>query len=182
MRARTFKPIAALALTGVGTALVVGFRTAEPGLATSIGDVALAPQAAATTAPSTTSGGSGTTTTTPQAAATPAPTVAALPATSQTYADGTWMGDAIEEPWGVLQVEAVISGGQLTDVVLVSEPSDRHSRRINSQAVPFLAQEAVAAQGADIDLLGGATWTSESYVYSLQSALDSARAAVQTAG
>ena len=66
--------------------------------------------------------------------------------------------------------------------MLVSSPSDNHSRRINSQAVPILTQAAIAAQSANIDMVSGATWTSESYATSLQAALDLAKAAVQSAG
>jgi uncharacterized protein with FMN-binding domain len=188
MRARTVKPIAALALTGVGTVLVVGFRTADPGLATS-GDTAFVPSGVAATTPApTTSGssnGSGTGDTATSAPATSAPATAtpgptATQAPVRTYADGTWAGDAVQEPWGTFQVAAVIQDGQLVDVQYAG-PGDRHSGRINRIAVPMLTQEAVAAQSASIDLLGGATWTSESYVYSLQSALDAAKAAVTAA-
>lgn len=149
MRRSTVKSLAAVALTGAGSALVLGFRTS---------DVAITPAGA----------GSGATTT-------------SAAATGQ-YADGTYQGAAIDEPWGTFQVQAVISGGKVTDVVLLSSPSDNHSRRINSQAVPILTQAAIAAQGANVDMVSGATWTSESYVTSLQAALDQAKAAVHTAG
>jgi uncharacterized protein with FMN-binding domain len=45
---------------------------------------------------------------------------------------------------------------------------------INSSAVPILTQEALAAQSAQIDTVSGATYTSEGYTQSLQSALDKA--------
>ena len=66
----------------------------------------------------------------------------------------------------------MISGGKITNVVLVQSPSDGHSRQINSRAVPTLTQSAIAAQSAKIDMVSGATWTSQSYVTSLQAALD----------
>lgn len=179
MRARTVKPIAALALTGVGTALVVGFRTTDP--APTTGTTAFAGPAVVTAAPpaatSRTSGDAPPTATPGAATPTPSTTQA-----SARYADGTWTGVAMEEPWGTFQVQAVIDGGRLADVVVVSEPGDRHSRRINEQAVPWLTEAAIAAQGTAIDMIGGATWTSESYLTSLQAALDAAHAAVDTAG
>lgn len=188
MRARSVKPIAALALTGVGTALVVGFRTTDPALIT--GSTAFSDAGTVTATPVGPAGGTsggvlptataGAATPTASAgAATPAP-----PATrsSARYADGTWTGTAMEEPWGTFQVQAVIDGGRLADVVVVSEPGDRHSRRINAQAVPWLTEAAIAAQGTAIDMISGATWTSESYLTSLQAALDAAHAAVDTTG
>lgn len=167
MRARTIKPIAALAITGMGTALVVSFRTAAPGLATS-GVTALTSSAGVTVAPAPAATG-------PTDA--PDGSSGATRTSQQPYADGTWVGDTAEEPWGTFQVAAVIQDGQLVDV-RYSGPGDRHSSRINREAVPILTEEAVAAQSADIDLLGGATWTSESYTASLQAALDAAKAAV----
>jgi len=45
---------------------------------------------------------------------------------------------------------------------------------INSHAVPILNQEAVSAQSAKIDTISGATYTSDGYAQSLQSAIDKA--------
>ena len=53
---------------------------------------------------------------------------------------------------------------------------DGHSQRISQAAEPILREEALSAQTANIDLLSGATYTSEAYVESLQSALDQAAA------
>jgi uncharacterized protein with FMN-binding domain len=104
---------------------------------------------------------------------------AAAKTSSAQYADGTYTGSAVNEPWGSFEVRATISNGELTAVNLIASPSDRHSSSINSQAVPLLTQEALSAQSADIDMISGATWTSQSYMTSLQSALDDAAAAQQ---
>jgi uncharacterized protein with FMN-binding domain len=166
VRRSTIKSIAALVLTGVGSALVVGFRTTDAPVAAPAGGTTAT--ASGTSSDTGTSGASsGTTTTT-----TPKPTSGTT--TSSRYADGTYTGAAVREPWGTFQVKAVISGGKLTDVALVRSPSDGHSSRINSQAVPLLTQSAVAAQSANVDMVSGATWTSESYAESLQAALDQA--------
>jgi uncharacterized protein with FMN-binding domain len=62
-------------------------------------------------------------------------------------------------------------------VVALQLPSrDGHSQRIAELAEPIQRQEALQAQGANIDLLSGATYTSEAYAESLQSALDNAHA------
>ena len=47
---------------------------------------------------------------------------------------------------------------------------------INSYAAPMLRQESLTAQSARIDIVSGATYTSEGYAQSLQSALDQAGA------
>ena len=45
---------------------------------------------------------------------------------------------------------------------------------INDYALPILIQETLDAQSADIDMVSGATVTSDGYLQSLQSALDQA--------
>ena len=184
MRRSTIKSIAAVALTGAGSALVLGFRTSDPAVtAAGAGSgVESASGTSGTTASGTGSANTGSAGTSSGAAATADTGATTSAAGTGQYADGTYQGTAIEEPWGTFQVQAVISGGKLTNVVLVSSPSDNHSRRINSQAVPILTQGAIAAQGANVDMVSGATWTSDSYVTSLQAALDQAKAAVHTAG
>ncbi|MBI1277090.1 MAG: FMN-binding protein [Anaerolineaceae bacterium] len=91
------------------------------------------------------------------------------------YKDGTYDGPIVDAYYGNVQVEAVIQGGKITDVRFLDYPQDRRtSRYINSQAVPWLTQEAVQVQSANVDLISGATFTSEAFVQSLQSALDQA--------
>lgn len=189
---RAAKPLTALALTGFGTALVVGFQVPETTTVTTPVATANSTTTSATTSGSTspsTSGASAsptTATTSGTTSATDAPaasgsTTTVTTATAAAYADGTYTGTAVDEPWGTFQVQAVVSGGQLTDVVIVSAPQDNHSSRINNQAIPVLTEAAIASQSADIDLISGATWTSQSYATSLQGALDAARAAAEAA-
>jgi len=110
-------------------------------------------------------------TTTP---ATAAPTTAA-PAAADTVVDGA----VYSNRWGNVQVEATFdASGNLTDVVALQTPNDRgRSIEINNYAVPELTSEALNAQSASIDSISGATYTSNSYAKSLQSAIDAARAA-----
>lgn len=77
-------------------------------------------------------------------------------------------GSAVSTPWGTLQVRAVYSNGQLTDIQMVQTPSDRHTTR----ALPTLRTEALQAQSANIDTVSGATITTEAYAQSLQAAID----------
>jgi uncharacterized protein with FMN-binding domain len=92
------------------------------------------------------------------------------------YRDGTYAGAAIQEPWGAFQVQATIAGGRLVEVTILASPQDRRSSSINQQAVPRLRSSALARQSAAVDVVGGATWTSNSYAQSLQAAIDRARA------
>jgi uncharacterized protein with FMN-binding domain len=86
-------------------------------------------------------------------------------------------GDAFNNKWGTVQVQATFNAdGSLLGVDVIQVPSaDRKSVRINDRAVPVLNQEALSAQRADIDTVSGATYTSHDYVRSLQSAIDIAR-------
>ncbi|MFF1740582.1 FMN-binding protein [Streptomyces mirabilis] len=87
----------------------------------------------------------------------------------------TVTGDTVQTRWGPVQVRVTLKNGKITDVTAVSYPSDNpRDQEINSYALPQLRREALAAQSAQIDSVSGATYTSDGYQQSLQSALDSA--------
>lgn len=89
--------------------------------------------------------------------------------------DGTFTGDAVQTRYGPVQVQVTISGGTITDVQAVQlTDHDGRSVAISQQAAPVLRQEALQAQSAAIQAVTGATYTSEGYTTSLQSALDRA--------
>ena len=68
-----------------------------------------------------------------------------------------------------------ISGGAITDVTpLQLTDSDSRSVAISNAAAPRLHDEVLQAQSADVSMVGGATYTSEGYLTSLQAALDAA--------
>jgi uncharacterized protein with FMN-binding domain len=115
-------------------------------------------------------------------ASTAAP-AAAPAAPAGTVKDGTYVGQTQYNRFGPVQVQAVYAGGQLTDVqILQYEDGDNRSIRINQIALPRLIQQSVAAQGVNIDGVSGATYTTRSYVKSLQSAIDAAKQASGIAG
>lgn len=96
-----------------------------------------------------------------------------------TYADGTFTGDTFTNRWGPVQVEVTVSGGQIAEVTVLQYPDDdRKSVQINQRALPTLIQSTLSTQSAEVDSVSGATYTSEGYQQSLQTALDAARAAV----
>ena len=93
------------------------------------------------------------------------------------YNDGTYTGSVADAYYGNVQVQATIQNAKLTAVQFLQYPSDRStSRSINGQAMPFLIQEALAAQSASVDIVSGATETSMAFQQSLATALAAARA------
>ncbi|GLP72546.1 MULTISPECIES: FMN-binding protein [unclassified Streptomyces] len=94
---------------------------------------------------------------------------------SATTGTRTVTGDTIQTRWGPVQVRITIKDGKLTEVTAVAYPTDNpRDQEINSYALPRLRSEALQAQSANIDTVSGATYTSDGYRQSLQSALDSA--------
>jgi uncharacterized protein with FMN-binding domain len=81
----------------------------------------------------------------------------------------------VQTRWGPVQVRITVVDGKITASEAVVYPNGNHEdEQINSFALPVLNQEAVAAQSANIDMVSGATVTSEGYLSSLQSAIDQA--------
>lgn len=95
---------------------------------------------------------------------------------SSQYADGTFAGAPSANRYGSWTVTVTILDGRITDVTASSTASDSRSQSIGDQAVPELRAAVLDAQSAQIDTVSGATMTSRSYLESLQSALDQARA------
>jgi len=126
------------------------------------------------------------------AATAQAPVGASLSTTSTTTSSGsgagggsggtdggtTTTGKTAQTRWGPVQVQITTdASGQITDVEVVDYPSGNgEDQRINSYALPKLVQETLDVQSADIDMVSGATVTSEGYLQSLQSALDAVSA------
>lgn len=122
-----------------------------------------------TTAPTASPAGSAsaTSSTTPSPSATPA----------AQFRDGSYAGTVADAQWGYVQVKAVVQGGKLTDVQWLQYPNDRsRSVEINSIADPELTSEAIQAQSAQVDIITGATDSSEAFIQSLSDALSQAQA------
>lgn len=112
-----------------------------------------------------------------------APPPVMLPTTSAAgavavYKDGQYTGPAVDAYYGYIQVKVTIQGGKIANVEFLQYPHDRMtSMHINSQAMPYLKQEAIQAQSANVDGVSGATDTSQAFIQSLTSALKDAQAA-----
>ncbi len=93
------------------------------------------------------------------------------------YNDGSYIGSVADAYYGNVQVKAIITDGKIADVQFLDYPNDRGtSIRINSRAMPYLTQEAIVAQSANVDGVSGASDTSAAFKESLASALSQARA------
>jgi uncharacterized protein with FMN-binding domain len=100
----------------------------------------------------------------------------ATPQPQGQFKDGMYTGSVADAFYGPLQVKVIISGGKISDVQFLQAPSDRpESVQINQQADPLLVQEAIQAQSASVDVVSGATQTSQAFVESMQSALSQAK-------
>lgn len=98
------------------------------------------------------------------------------PTTAGAAASGTFTGTTATHRFGSVTVTVTLVDGQITALAedVVSD-GDHHSERINDQAIPMIRSEVLAADSADVATIGGATYTTEAYLTSLQSALDQAR-------
>lgn len=110
----------------------------------------------------------------------PAFDVPAMPAAmtivaSPHLADGTYTGPVVDAYYGLIQIQANIKGGQLVGIRVLKYPSDRRtSISINRKALPMLRDEVISAQSANVDIVTGATLTSEAFIRSLGVALQKA--------
>jgi len=87
----------------------------------------------------------------------------------------TYTGSVAQTRWGPVQVKITVQDGKLTKVTVLQQPNgNRRDQEINDQALPILIDETVSAQSAKIDMVSGATVTSEGYLQSLQAAVDEA--------
>jgi uncharacterized protein with FMN-binding domain len=84
----------------------------------------------------------------------------------------TYTGPVVENPYGPVQVEVAETGGKIVDVKALQLPTEHaRSQEISEQVAPMLRTEALQAQSAEISVVSGATYTSESFASSLQAAL-----------
>ena len=155
------RALAAIFSTAVGLAFVFSFKTPDaPAIVRSNPGASSDARATARPRPTgTVSGGSGGSRT---------PATGAL-------RDGTVTGQLEDMRFGPVQVQVTISSGQITDVTALELPTGGRSGRISSFAEPALRSEVLSAQSASVDIVSGATYTSEAYMQSLQSALDQLR-------
>lgn len=88
---------------------------------------------------------------------------------------GTFQGDTSQTRWGPVQVQIVINNGKISDVQTLQYPNgDRRSLSISNQVIPWLQEETLQIQSANISGISGATYTYLGFKASLASALQKA--------
>jgi uncharacterized protein with FMN-binding domain len=153
-----------LAILIIGTFIVFSLLYNHTNTFALLPNNSLASESSPSTVPSTpVSGASGT----PNATSTP----------GSLYKDGTYTGSVADAQWGYVQVKAVITDGKITDVSFLQYPNERdRSVYINGYADPQLTSEAIQAQNSTVDIVTGATDSSEAFMQSLSDALSQAQA------
>jgi len=87
----------------------------------------------------------------------------------------TVAGTAWPTVYGPVQVQVTVKDGKITAVSALEYPQETpRDEQINAYAIPQLNAETLAADSASIDAVSGATYTSQGYIASLQSAIDKA--------
>ena len=177
-----------LGATAVGLVGVLGFRTHN----TSSPIASAAPSGNRTTSPSsgasrTTGSGGGTgagsnattgtvtggSTTTSGVGATSTPPPAAGPSTTTAPALASATGAMEQYGYGQLAVKVTVSGTRITQTsVTTLQTAEQYSQQLAQQVIPMLRGQVLGAQSSRIDGVSGATYTSEAYALSVQSALD----------
>lgn len=167
------KVLLALTLTAVGLTLLLTFKSRSGSTVSALGTEAVqsnpGPTAHAGSGSSPSPSPAKHSTSSAKASSAKASSTAKKPAA------GTFTGSAIDTRYGPVKVQAVVAGGKLTGVNVLEVPDNGgYEDQIVAVALPQLKSEALAAQSGNIDIVSGATYTSQGYARSLQAALDKA--------
>ena len=174
MNTKRFFLIAGGTVTGLGAVLSITPPQFGSTSGLSLGGTALGGGTAST--PAATPAATPATTKKSSPAATPKSTPKSTPtpvSTPQTGAvSGTFSGASANTIYGPVQVQVTIVNGKITNARALAYPTGSfRDQQINSQAIPLLVQETLAAQSSNIQGVGGASYTSQGWYTSLVSAL-----------
>lgn len=138
-------------------------------IAGTVGVLSYAPSSQAS-APTLTQTAAATATATTKASSTATKSSAATTSVKQ-VATRTIKGAVSQTQFGPVQVQVTLKGQKIIAIKALQTPQGGRSSWINQQAVPYLVEQTLAAQSASIQGVGGATYTTEGWITSLQSAL-----------
>jgi uncharacterized protein with FMN-binding domain len=152
-------------------------RRAAPAVLATIGGLALLANFHTAAGVKRLAGAVPTTVATPASGSSPPPSGTGAPTTTATTsaagAERQLDGPPVQTQFGDVQVRAITANGRIIDVQVLQMPFDhRRSEEISQAVTPMLKDEVLTAQSAQIDLISGATYTSDAYQRSLQAALD----------
>jgi uncharacterized protein with FMN-binding domain len=152
--------------TAAGLAALLSFKTHTVAAAA---PAPVAPASSASSAAPSMAGGTGSST----ARSTASPTASA--SSGSATMTRTVTGTVANTDHGPMQVQLTLAGTKITKVTVLQRTNDgAESDEIDATAIPKLTSETLAAQDAMIDAVSGASYTSQGYIQSLQSALDKA--------
>jgi len=161
--------ILAIVSTVASLVMVLSFKTHSPSAA------ATPPAAISTNTGSATTSTSGSSNSSSSSSSSSATKSTKKKTASTASAAKTYTGGAADTRYGPVQVQIVVKNGAVTSVTSTEYPmNDPRDAQINSYAIPQLNSEATSAGNASIDMVSGATYTSEGYIASLQDALNQA--------
>jgi uncharacterized protein with FMN-binding domain len=156
-----------IAATLTGLAGILSFHTSNSSGPLS-NDLAVGPTGAASTATTGPPHRTPVTGGTPGSA--PPPTSTSVPSTSGTLSA---TGANEQYGYGVLSVKVTVKDSKIVDVAVSNlQTAETYSQSLAQQVVPYLRRQVLSAQSAHIDGISGATYTSDAYALSVQSALD----------
>jgi uncharacterized protein with FMN-binding domain len=151
--------------TAAGLAALLSFKTHT------VAAAAPAPAAPASSAAAASPSAGGTGSSTPRSTASPTASAGA----GSPMMTRTVTGTVANTDHGPMQVQLTLAGTKITKVTVLQQTNDgAESQEIDATAIPKLTSETLAAQDAMIDAVSGASYTSQGYIASLQSALDKA--------
>ena len=151
------RALIAAAATTAGLVLLLGYKAGAPAKPQKVTLGSGSPSTTVPAGSTTTTAGPGTT----------APAAGAGP--------GTYTGQLVDYLYGDIEVAVTIDASHIANVSVVQNDAvGPRSQMIDAEAVPILEQEAVSAQGTNFDVVSGATYTSDAFAQSLQTALQKA--------
>jgi uncharacterized protein with FMN-binding domain len=181
----------ALVTTAMALVLLLNFKTPDQlsggtGTASTGGSLSTTGSASGSSGPTGSTGSTtgGSSTGSPSSGGSGSTGSVATPSTGTGRVSGsaTLTGEAVASRYGSTQVQVTITNGQITSVTALQLPTGGRSGQISRYVEPILSSEVLTAQSANIDIVSGATYTSEAYAQSLQSALDRAAVSIAPAG
>ena len=127
----------------------------------------------ATSSPATSSPATSSPATSSPATSSPATSSPVTSGSSPTSGGATAVGQTENYGYGTMSVKVTVAQNHIVNVKVNSLTTlESYSQQLAQYAVPILKAEVLKAQGTRISALTGATYTSEAYAYSIQSALD----------
>jgi uncharacterized protein with FMN-binding domain len=171
----------ALVTTAMALVLLLNFKTPDQ-LSGGTGTASTGGSLSTTGSASGSSGSTGSTGSTTGGSGSTGSVATPSTGTGRVSGSATLTGEAVASRYGSTQVQVTITNGQITSVTALQLPTGGRSGQISRYVEPILSSEVLTAQSANIDIVSGATYTSEAYAQSLQSALDRAAVSIAPAG